>query len=157
MKKFYYKTSMFPICSLIIDKSEKYAFAGKIQKLIVILGSTLGSLYIFTINEHIWTQIAVIFDHSNEITYISHSNILNALATSSLDGYVHLYLFPKNRMFRSIKLPENSTADYVKFQLIFYKQLIGIFNSKSITRSLCLFKNCKNVLLLFNQRRTYLF
>lgn len=31
MKKYYYKTSQFPITCLVLDKSEKYAFAGNIK------------------------------------------------------------------------------------------------------------------------------
>lgn len=53
------------------------------------------------------------FDHSSEITYISISNVLNVYATSSLDGFVNLYTFPSNRMFRSIQIQDNFTADYV--------------------------------------------
>lgn len=91
------------ITVLKIDKDEKYSFAG----------SKLGILYIFKVNEHIWTQHRLLLDHADEITSIYISNILNVFATSSLDGYINLYTFPESKLFRSIKLNNSSPIDDV--------------------------------------------
>lgn len=104
MKLYYYNTQKdSPITSLVMDKEEQYAFAG----------SKSGVLYIFKVNDYVWKLETYLYDHYSEITFISVSNSMNVYATSSSDGYINLYTFPSNRLFRSIKLPDNLTADYV--------------------------------------------
>ena len=92
-----------PILVLKVDKEEKYAFAG----------SKLGIVYMFKINEIEWTLHRTLFDHYSEITSIYISNTLNVLATSSLDGFLNLYTFPKGKLYRSIKSENNSPIDDV--------------------------------------------
>jgi len=86
-----------------MDKEEKYLYAG----------SKIGAMYVYKINDFTLHLESVLFDHSQEITYISVSNVLNVVATSGTDGFVNLYTYPNNRMFRSIKLKDNLPADYV--------------------------------------------
>ncbi len=102
-KLYYYFTSESPITVLTVDKDERYLFAA----------SKIGALYIFKISDYNLTLETVLYDHSQEITFISVSNVLNVLATSGLDGFVNLYTFPNNKLFRSIKLKDNIPADYV--------------------------------------------
>jgi hypothetical protein len=103
MKLFYYTTQNSPILTLTIDKDEQWVYAG----------SKIGVLFIFKVNDYLWKLDSTLYDHTQEITFISVSNSLNIFATSSLDGYVNLYTFPANRLFRSIKIKDNFTADYV--------------------------------------------
>jgi WD40 repeat protein len=109
------------------------------------LGNKLGILYIFEVNEFNWNLITKLYDHNKEITYISVSNALNVFATSSLDGFVNLYTFPNNRLFRSIYLigDIDITADYVNTTII-----LGIPIKYSIGLLCCLFKNYSCILLL---------
>ena len=81
------------------------------------IGSSIGVLYVFEVNESIWKLANTLYDHNKEITYIFISNSLNVIATSSLDGYVNLYTYPNNRLFRSIYLSGDIdlTADYVRY------------------------------------------
>jgi WD40 repeat protein len=99
----YFLDTQNQITVLKIDKDEKFSFAG----------SKLGILYIFKVNEHIWTQHMLLLDHTDEITSIHVSNILNIFATSSLDGYINLYTFPESKLFRSIKLNNSTPIDEV--------------------------------------------
>ena len=79
------------------------------------IGSSIGILYIFEVNESSWKLLNSLYDHTKSITYIFVSNSLNLIATSSLDGYVNLYTYPNNRLIRSIYLSGDVdiTADYV--------------------------------------------
>jgi hypothetical protein len=108
-KVFYHFTDYSPIVVLVMDKTERYAYAG----------NKLGVLYVFEVNEFSWNLSSTIYDHNKEITFISVSNSLNVVATSSLDGYVNLYTFPGNRLFRSVYLigDIDITADYVSINI----------------------------------------
>jgi WD40 repeat protein len=55
----------------------------------------------------------LLLDHTEEITSVYVSNILNIFATSSLDGYINLYTFPESKLFRSIKLNNYTPIDEV--------------------------------------------
>jgi len=55
----------------------------------------------------------VLLDHLTEITSFYISNTLNVFATASIDGYINLYTFPSNYLFRSIKLQANICANSV--------------------------------------------
>jgi WD40 repeat protein len=108
-KQFSVVTDHFPKLSLALDKEEKFAYAG----------SKIGTLYIFKVNETSWTHSTTLYDHTQEITSICVSNMLNIFASGSLDGYINLYTMPSNRLFRSIQLKENITADYVSYFINF--------------------------------------
>jgi hypothetical protein len=145
MKLYYYNTQKdSPITCLVMDKEEQYAFAG----------SKSGVLYIFKVNDYVWKLETYLFDHYSEITFISVSNSMNIYATSSLDGYVNLYTFPSNRLFRSIKLPDNLTADYVFISnsplpsFCVYSRLSKMFYCYSINGFLLCeeFEECKFIL-----------
>ena len=99
----YYIDSQNPIVQLKVDKEEKYGFAG----------SKLGIVYIFQINDIVWSLYKSLCDHTDEITSIFVSNTLNIFATSSIDGFVNLYTFPKSKLFRTIKLSNTFPIDEV--------------------------------------------
>lgn len=73
-----------------------------------------GILTIFKIDKNYnWSKEKELVDHNTEISYIFISNSLNILATSCVDGYVNLYTFDNFHFLRSIKLPNNVSANYV--------------------------------------------
>jgi WD40 repeat protein len=113
------------ITVLKIDKDEKYSFAG----------SKFGSLYIFKVNEHHWTQHGLLLDHTDEITSICISNVLNIFASSSLDGFINLYTFPESKLFRSIKL-----NNYTPIDEVYTSITLGIFECLPNTMCCCLFQ-----------------
>jgi WD40 repeat protein len=119
MKLFYYTTQNSPIVTLTMDKEELWVFAG----------SLIGVLFIFKVNDYLWKLENTFYDHTDEITFISVSNSLNVFATSSLDGFVNLYTFPSNRLFRSVKIKDDVTADYVISFLIISGFLILLSTS----------------------------
>ena len=78
---------------------------------LVICGNTLGTIYIFIINQSNkseWTLYKTIHDHQSEITSISINENLNMFISCSRDGYCMLYTLPDCHLINSFKLTDNS-------------------------------------------------
>ena len=50
-------------------------------------------------------------DHYRQIKYIDYNPRLNLLLTYALDGYIHLYIFPKCKLIRTIKVKDITKSD----------------------------------------------
>ncbi len=90
-----------PIVQMVISKSDIF----------VICGNTLGTIYIFIINENNkseWTLYKTMHDHQSEITSISLNENLNIFITCSRDGFCNLYTMPKCNLVNSFKLTDSS-------------------------------------------------
>ena len=67
-------------------------------------GTKEGNIIIFNVNGPILEKNKILYHHSGSITSISINENLNMFATSSIDGYVHLYILPSFYMIRSIQI-----------------------------------------------------
>ena len=94
-----------PILTLIINKSQK----------IILSGSYLGSVVIYSNKIKTWKKKSQINDHLNmPITSLFFNDILNLWGSTSYDGYVNIYTFPSNKKISSIKVDSNGLyADYL--------------------------------------------
>ena len=71
---------------------------------ILICGCLDGTLIIIDVNEDSLSVNKYINHHSEEITSIEIDDNLNMFATSSLDGYIMLYILPSCQLVRSINI-----------------------------------------------------
>ena len=92
------KTIFTPYCGPIIilkmTSDEKLLFCGTKE----------GNIIIFNVNGPILEKNKILYHHSDSITSISINENLNMFASSSIDGYVHLYILPSFYMIRSIQI-----------------------------------------------------
>lgn len=89
-----------PIIKMVIDKSDTFA----------ICGNTLGTIYIFIINQNNkseWTFYKKIKDHYSEITSLSINENLNIFISCSRDGYIMLYTLPDCKQINSFRITDN--------------------------------------------------
>ena len=112
-----------PIVQMVISKSDIF----------VICGNTLGTIYIFIINESNkseWTLYKTIHDHQSEITSISINENLNIFISCSRDGYCNLYTLPNCHLVNSFKLTDRSfQKDPSDNNSIYYPNITIISNS----------------------------
>ena len=94
-----------PIVALIINKNQK----------IILSGSYLGSVVIYSNKKKTWKKKAQVNDHLNmPITSLFFNDILNLWGSASYDGYVNIYTFPSNKKISSIKVDSNGLyADFL--------------------------------------------
>ena len=90
-----------PIIILKMTLDEKLLFCGTKE----------GNIIIFNVNGPILEKKTILYDHSDSITSISINENLNMFATSSIDGYVHLYILPSFSMVRSIQISKKVKLD----------------------------------------------
>ena len=92
------KTIFMPYCSPIIilkmTSDEKLLFCGAKD----------GNIIIFNVNGPNLEKKKVLIHHTGSITSISINENLNMFASSSIDGYIHLYTLPSFTMVRSIQI-----------------------------------------------------
>ena len=89
-----------PIIKMVIDKSDTF----------VICGNTLGTIYIFIINQNNkseWTLYKKIKDHYSEITSLSINENLNMFISCSRDGYCMIYALPSCKLINSFRITDN--------------------------------------------------
>ena len=99
------KTIFIPYCGHVIimkmTKDEKLLFCG----------TKNGNIIIFNVDGPNLEKNKILYNHSNEITSISINEKLNMFASSSIDGYIHLYILPSFAMVRSIQLSQKVKFD----------------------------------------------
>ena len=92
------KTIFVPYCGPIIilkmTSDEKLLFCGTKD----------GNIIIFNVNGPILEKNKILYHHSGQITSISINENLNMFASSSIDGYIHLYTLPSFTLARSIQI-----------------------------------------------------
>ena len=97
-KEKHFSTILFvkegPIVAMEMTKDEK----------ILLCGTKTGYLICFSVNGANLEIKKKIYLHSDEITSININDNLNMFATSSLDGYINMYILPSFDLIRSIKL-----------------------------------------------------
>ena len=74
-------------------------------------GTKNGNIIIFNVDGPNLEKNKILYNHSNEITSISINEKLNMFASSSIDGYIHLYILPSFAMVRSIQLSQKVKFD----------------------------------------------
>lgn len=119
LKRFDYS----PIVYLVMNKDENSLFCGTQNGSIINLRRKPKSNWEFTLSKQA---------HTKAISSLYINEILNVLASSSYDGYVHLYTLPNVKLFRSIYI-ENFTIDYTLISaspvpcIVVYSKKIGKF------------------------------
>ena len=83
-----------PIVCMEISKDEKLLFCGTKD----------GGIIIYEIDGNHLKIKDIIYSHSDEITSISINDNLNMFASTSLDGYIMLYLLPSFQLVRAIHI-----------------------------------------------------
>ena len=103
------KTIFIPYCGPVIimkmTKDEKLLFCGTKD----------GNIIIFNVNGPNLEKNKILYCHTKEITSISINENLNMFASSSRDGFIHIYILPSFTMVRSIKISKkikNNINDY---------------------------------------------
>ena len=90
-----------PIVVMKMTKNEHLLFCG----------TKNGNIIIFIVNGPNLKKNIVLYDHNEEITSISINETLNMFATSSIDGYIHLYILPTFSLVRSIQISKKKEFD----------------------------------------------
>ena len=90
-----------PIIILKMTSNEKLLFCG----------TKYGNIIIFNVNGPILEKSKILYNHSGSITSISLNENLNMFASSSIDGYIHLYTLPSFTMVRSIQISQKVKYD----------------------------------------------
>jgi WD40 repeat protein len=83
-----------PIVCMKMTKDEK----------LLICGTKVGSVIVYNVNGYNLEINDIIYSHSDEITSISIDDNLNMFATSSIDGYINLYILPSLQLVRVIHI-----------------------------------------------------
>ena len=95
-----------PIVQMVINNSDNF----------VICGNTLGTIYIYIINQNNkseWTLYKTLHDHQSEITSISINENLNIFITCSRDGYCMLYTLPNCHQINSFRITDKLFSNEV--------------------------------------------
>jgi hypothetical protein len=113
-----------PIVQMIINNSDNF----------VICGNTLGTVFIFAINQSNkseWTLCKTLYDHHSEIVSISFNENLNIFISCSKDGYCMLYTMPQCHLINSFRIIDKSFSneDKESNNKIYYPNLSIISNS----------------------------
>ena len=90
-----------PIIIMKMTKDEKLLFCG----------TKNGNIIIFNVNGPNLEKNKILYNHTNEITSISINENLNMFASSSIDGYIHIYILPSFSMIRSLKISKKVKCD----------------------------------------------
>ena len=90
-----------PIVVMKMTKNEQLLFCG----------TKNGNIIIFIVNGPNLKKNKVLYDHNEEITSISINETLNMFASSSIDGYIHLYILPTFSLVRSIQISKIKEFD----------------------------------------------
>ena len=90
-----------PIIILKMTSDEKLLFCG----------SKDGNIIIFNVNGPILEKNKILYCHNGQITSISINENLNMFTSSSIDGYINLYILPSFRTIRSIQISKKDKID----------------------------------------------
>ena len=71
---------------------------------LLLCGTKDGNIIIFNVNGPFLEKNKILYHHSGPITSISINENLNMFASSSIDGYIHLYTLPSFTIVRSIQI-----------------------------------------------------
>ena len=90
-----------PIIILKMTSDEKLLFCGTKD----------GNIIIFNVNGPILEKKKILYSHSGQITSLTINENLNMFASSSIDGYVNLYILPSFSIIRSIQISKKDKID----------------------------------------------
>ena len=90
-----------PIIILKMTSNEKLLFCGTKD----------GSIIIFNVNGPILEKNKILYSHSGQITSLAINENLNMFASSSIDGYINLYILPSFSIIRSIQISQKDNID----------------------------------------------
>jgi WD40 repeat protein len=90
-----------PIVLMKMTKDEKLLFCG----------TNFGNIIIFDVKGTDLKINKVLFTHNNTITSISINENLNMFASSSIDGYINIYILPSFSIVRSIAISKKVKCD----------------------------------------------
>ena len=133
----YYLQYGGPISSMQISEDEKY----------LLCGTKLGYVVCFTIKESILEIICNLNAHSDEITSITINDNLNMFATSSMDGYIMIYILPSFVLVRSIQISQKFSETDISEDEFLYSN--NIFLSSSPLPCLVTFISSKKLFKIF--------
>ena len=83
-----------PIVCLEMSKDEK----------LLLCGAKDGSIFAYEVNGKILNFKDIIYSHTDEITSIFINDTLNMFASTSLDGYIMIYILPSMKLVRAIHI-----------------------------------------------------
>ena len=93
-----------PVLSIITDKNDEFIF----------MGNAIGNVCIYkNIEGRKYKNEFLLTDQKSAISHMFYSNILNVLATASIDGYICIYTLPLCKLIRCFKIPTTNTCNYV--------------------------------------------
>ena len=127
-----------PIVQMVIDNSNAF----------VICGNTLGSIYIFIINQNNkseWTLYNKLHDHQSEITSIAINENLNMFISFSKDGFCMINTLPNCHQINSFRLTDkifgenNNKIYYPNIAIISDSPLPVIILYIELRQSLCVY------------------
>ena len=127
-----------PIVIMEMTKDEK----------ILLCGTKTGYIICFSVNGFSLNIIKKINYHYDEITSININDDLNMFATSSLDGYVNLHIFPSLELVRSVKICNTNMNSYYGNESNFY-YADKVFLSSSPLACITIFISSKRIFRSF--------
>ena len=115
-----------PVIIMKMTKDERLLFCG----------TSYGNIIIFNVDGANLIQNMILYNHSNSITSISINENLNMFATSSYDGFIHIYIMPSSTMVRSLHISKkvkcsinDSNYEELKKEEYLYAEHIFLSNS----------------------------
>ena len=115
---------------------------------ILICGTKTGYLICFSVNGLFLNIIKKIYYHFDEITSININDNLNMFSSSSLDGYVNLYILPSFELVRSLKVCNTNSKPYYEDESNF-DYANNVFLSSSPLASITIFISSKRIFRSF--------
>ena len=115
---------------------------------ILICGTKKGYLICFSVNGLFLNIIKKIYYHFDEITSININDNLNMFSSSSLDGYVNLYILPSFELVRSLKVCNTNSKPYYEDESNF-DYANNVFLSSSPLASITIFISSKRIFRSF--------